>query len=431
MSQPHAPRTRTQDCEVAIIGTGPYGLSLAAHLAASNVRFRIFGKPMALWRHHMPKSMMLKSNGYASNLSAPDGKASSLKRFCRLAGRPYGDLNVPVPLDTFIAYADWFRERHVPDVDERMVTGLDRDGHGYLLTLEDGERLRAGQVVMAVGITAFPHMPATLAGLPAHLASHSFDHRTVDQFKGKDTVVVGAGASAVNLAHELLEAGAAVTMLARGPCISYHDLPNPRALSAWELLTNPPAPFGQGWRSLLPALLPQLFYRLPRAWRDRSIKSHMKPAAGWFMRDRVMGLVPEILGQPIVRAWEESGKAHIALGNGREVVCDHVFAGTGYRMDLNRLGFLSERVRHAIARSGRTLAVSPSFETDLEGLYALGPLAMENFGPLLRFVCGTSFAAPRLASVLKRRVLLKRIEGRLRETARAAAEWLHGATHPA
>ena len=415
MSQPPAHR----ECEVAIIGTGPYGLSLAAHLAARGVNFRIFGRPMELWRHHMPETMMLKSNGYASNLSAPDGKASSLKRFCRDHGYAYGDLNVPVPLATFIAYADWFHARHVPGLDERMVAGLDRDEQGYRLTLEDGEQVRAAQVVMAVGITSFAHMPAALAALPAHLASHSFDHRTAHQFAGKETVVVGAGASAVNLAHELRQAGAQVTMLARGPCIEYHQMPNPKALSAWELLTNPPAPFGQGWRSLLPALLPQLFYRLPQRWRIRSIRSHMRPAAGWFMRDRVMGQVPEILGQAIAGAWEEDGKAHIALSGGRKIVCDHVFAGTGYRMDLNRLSFLSQRLRQAVARTGATLNVSPAFETDLDGLYALGPLAMENFGPLLRFVCGTTFAAPRLARMLKRRVLVQRTEARIRSGARA------------
>lgn len=406
------------DCEVAIIGTGPYGLSLAAHLAAAGIKFRIFGKPMELWRHHMPEKMMLKSNGYASNLSAPDGKASSLKSFCRQSGRPYGDLNVPVPLQTFIDYADWFRARHVPNLEERMVSALDRDADGYTLTLEDGERVRATHVVMAVGITNFPKMPAALAELPNHLASHSFDHRNVEAFRGRDTVVLGAGASAVNLAYELHEAGAQVTMLAREPRIEYHDLPNPKATSPWQLLTNPPAPFGQGWRSLLVAKLPQFFYRLPRHLRQRAIASHMKPAAGWFMRDKIMGKVPEILGQSITKAWEEEGKVHVALSGGRKLVCDHVFASTGFRPDLNRLAFLSPRIRQAISRPGHTLELSANFETDLPGLYALGAMAMENFGPLLHFVCGTPFATRRLARVLKRRVLLARLQARLRDGVR-------------
>jgi thioredoxin reductase len=412
---------------VAIIGAGPYGLSLAAHLAAAGVNFRIFGRPMGLWRDHMPENMMLKSNGYASNLSAPDGAASSLKSFCRLHGLEYGDLNVPVPRSTFVAYADWFRARHVPMLEEQMVTGLDRSGDAYLLTLENGERVTAAQVVLAVGITAFAHTPAALASLPSHLASHSFDHVTVGQFAGKDVVVVGAGASAVNLAYELREAGARTSLLVRGPLVEYHEPPNPKALSPWQLLTNPPAPFGQGWRSLLPARLPSLFYRLPEKWRARSIRSHMKPAAGWFMRDKVMGLVPELLGRSITGAVAADGKVQLSLSTGEILSCDHVIAATGYRMDLNRLSFLAPRLARAIARPGKVLEVTPSFETDLEGLYALGPLAMENFGPLLRFVCGASFAAPRLARILRRRVLLKRAEAFVTQAAHSLAQRVQNA----
>jgi thioredoxin reductase len=412
---------------VAIIGTGPYGLSLAAHLAAGGIDFRIFGRPMELWRRHMPERMMLKSNGYASNLGAPDGKASSLKNFCRQTGRPYGDLNVPVPLQTFIDYADWFRARHVPNLEEKMVAGLDREGDGYILTLEDGEVCRAAHVVMAVGITNFAHMPAVLKALPPHLASHSFEHRNTDRFAGQDTVVLGAGASAVNLAYELYESGAQVTMLAREPRIEYHSLPHPRALSPWQLLTNPPAPFGQGWRSLLVARLPNVFYHLPRHLRLRAIRSHMKPAAGWFMRDKIMGKVPEIVGQGVTSAWEQDGKAHLTLSNGRQIACDHVFASTGFRPDLNRLGFLSPRLRQAIARPGHALKLSSSFETDLPGLYALGAVAMESFGPLLHFVCGTPFATRRLARVLKRRVLMARIAAKLREFGSAMAQKLQDA----
>ena len=47
--------------DVVIIGAGPYGLSIAAHLKAYGVDFRIFGHPMHTWRTHMPKGMHLKS----------------------------------------------------------------------------------------------------------------------------------------------------------------------------------------------------------------------------------------------------------------------------------------------------------------------------------------------------------------------------------
>ena len=147
-------------------------------------------------------------------------------------------------------------------------------------------------------------------------------------------------------------------------------------------------------------------------------------AVGKFQK---VGKVPEILGQGIEKAWEQDGKVHLATSSGRKLVCDHVFASTGYRVDLNRLSFLSPRIRQAIARTGCALHTSPGFETDLPGLYALGAMAMENFGPLLHFVCGTSFAAPRLARVLKRRVLLARLEARLREMARGVVQRLQDA----
>ena len=93
--------------DVAIIGAGPYGLSLAAHLKAAGISFRIFGKPMSTWRDHMPKGMQLKSEGFASNLSAPD-KNSTLEAWCAANGRPYSAQKVPVDCADFVAYADWF-----------------------------------------------------------------------------------------------------------------------------------------------------------------------------------------------------------------------------------------------------------------------------------------------------------------------------------
>src|SRR5581483_8764584 len=156
-----------------------------AHLRARGIEYRIFGKPLGSWRNHMPKDMMLKSDGFASNLSAPSS-GSTMKAWCAAQNIPYADEGLPIPLDRFIAYADWFRARFVPDVEDTMVTALRRDGDGFGLTLESGERLQAERVVLAVGITWFAHTPDVLAGLPGELLSHSYAHRDVEQFRGKD-----------------------------------------------------------------------------------------------------------------------------------------------------------------------------------------------------------------------------------------------------
>jgi thioredoxin reductase len=405
MGQPRPRRA----CEVAIIGTGPYGLSLAAHLRATGVRFRIFGKPMEVWRHHMPKAMMLKSNGYASNLSAPDGGRSTLKAWARRHGRAYADRGEPVTLDTFLDYADWFRARHVPTLEETMVTGLETDEDGFALTLETGERLTADQVVLAVGIRWFAEMPPELAGLPPQFASHSFDHRTVDQFAGREVVVLGAGASAVNLAYELGEVNAKVSLVARGEEFVYAAPPRADAETLGQRLTNPPSPIGQGWRSLLVARLPGLFYHLPTYWRARGNRSHQHPAAGWFMRERIQATIPHLTGRKLVKAAVEKDRLRLSFANGEEMLCDHVCAATGYRTEVSRLGFVSDALRRAMAPDGGMPQLSPRFETKVKGLYTLGAMATANFGPVLRFIVGSNFAAPRLAATLRQRILWRRL----------------------
>jgi cation diffusion facilitator CzcD-associated flavoprotein CzcO len=59
------------DSDTAIIGSGPYGLSIAAHLRAAKRPFEIFGTPLESWRAFMPQGMILKSERFASNLWDP------------------------------------------------------------------------------------------------------------------------------------------------------------------------------------------------------------------------------------------------------------------------------------------------------------------------------------------------------------------------
>jgi len=100
--------------DVAIVGAGPYGLSIAAHLRHTGVPFRIFGRPMDSWLAHMPKGMMLKSDGFASTIDDPDQKFT-LKHFCAERGIEYADVGIPLRLDTFVAFGLAFKEHLVPE----------------------------------------------------------------------------------------------------------------------------------------------------------------------------------------------------------------------------------------------------------------------------------------------------------------------------
>ncbi len=160
----------------------------------------------------MPKGMMLKSDGFASNIDEPEGDFT-LGHFCAEKGIAYADSGIPVRLDTFAAYGVAFRDRKVPELEEKNVLAIDRVGNdkvpeGFTVTLDSGETVQARRVVLAVGITHFEHIPENLRHLPAEYLTHSARHSEVEPFRGRDVVVIGAGASALDLAALLHEAGA-------------------------------------------------------------------------------------------------------------------------------------------------------------------------------------------------------------------------------
>ena len=58
---------------VAIVGAGAYGLSLAAHLEAMGINYRIFGRPMQFWSNVAAAGdgRYLKSFCFGADLSTP------------------------------------------------------------------------------------------------------------------------------------------------------------------------------------------------------------------------------------------------------------------------------------------------------------------------------------------------------------------------
>jgi thioredoxin reductase len=388
------------DCEVAIIGAGPYGLSVAAHLAARGVSFRVFGRALDTWRNHMPKDMLLKSEGLGTCLFHPS-KESSLKSYCEARNIPYADTAVPISLNLFLEYATWFCETYVPTLEELDVTNLEARDGGFVLTLEDGRRVTARRVVLAIGITWFRNIPAEIRDLDKSATSHSYDHRDAAQFKGKDVVVLGAGASAVDLAALLNDSGASVTIVARDNALRYHSPPGADDNKWWNQIRNPATTIGPGWRSWAAVKLPFLFRLVPEKLRLEIVRRHLGPAPGWFVRQRVEGKVREMLNCRLDAARMMGKRVLLRVtdkcGEARTVECDHVVAATGFTMDLSKVPFIDLALRAHIATTGAAPKLSGNFETSVRGLYVVGPASANSFGPVMRFMTGAEYAAPALA----------------------------------
>jgi thioredoxin reductase len=393
--------------EIAIVGAGPYGLSIAAHFRRRGIPFRIFGRPMDSWLAHMPKGMMLKSDGFASNIYDPD-EEFTLKGFCAERGIEYADAGIPVHLETFSAYGLAFKERMLPELEDKLVVGLERSPNGFLLRLDDGETVTARRVVLAVGITHFEYVPENLANLPPEFLSHSFRHADPERFRGRSVVVIGGGSSAIDLAGLLHEAGAKVELVARRTALKFHSGPLDKPRSWWQQFRHPKSGLGPGLRTRFFADAPMLFHWLPESLRLEAVRRVLGPSAGWFVRDKVMGKVPLVLGHTPERAEIRDGKVHLLLrsadGTLREVVTEHVIAATGYRVNMERLTFLSKEIRSNLKVVEGAPVLSSNFESSMPGLYFAGVATANSFGPVMRFAFGAGFTSRTLTRTMMKSV---------------------------
>ena len=385
--------------DIAIIGSGPYGLSAAAHLLAARPgsSLRIFGEPMSFWDTHMPVGMFLRSPWVASNLSDPRGELT-LDAFKAESG---GQFEAPVPLEQFVAYGRWFQARAVPDVDRRQVARAESTAGSFRLTLDDGNEVIARRLVVAAGIAAFPRVPEPFRELTPDLVSHSSEHRDLRRFAGQRVMVIGAGQSALESAALLHEAGAEVELLARAPFVRWlHAGARRHRWPIGPLLYAPPDVGPAGLSQIVAR--PGLFRSFPRRWQDRWGPRSIRPAGANWLKARLES-VPVHTQRAVASAARSDGHVRLQLDDGTAKEVDHVMLGTGYRVELSRYPFLDPAMLASVRTADGYPVLDTGFESSLPGLHFIGAPAAWSFGPLMRFVAGAEFAS---------RAVARRIGGR-------------------
>ena len=389
--------------ENAIVGAGPYGLSIAAHFRAAGIESLVIGQPMASWRNNMPTGMILKSEPFASNLSDPQCRYT-LERFYAARGMAYRAIGNPLPIADFLDYARWFQQQIRIEAVDATLIDLRQVDNGFELALADGGVISAIRVILATGYLPYRQMPPVLDRLPSELVSHSSKHRDLAQFAGKDVTIVGRGQSALELAVLLHEAGVNVRVLARADRIAWGDAPN-LSRSMLRRLGYPDAGIGPGWRSLIVSELPKAFRRLPLRARHDYVAKSWGPAGAWWLEERARDRFPILTSHTIAHAVERGGKLVLTAQSPEKIVTletDHVIAATGYRVDLDRIQYLSPGLRAKIRTYEGAPILDRALQSSIAGLHFAGVTGAQSFGPVMRFVYGAKHAAAFLTAHLRR-----------------------------
>jgi hypothetical protein len=386
--------------KVCIIGAGPYGLAIASHLRHLGVEFRIFGSPMRRWLTQMPKAMLLKSEGCASGLPDPEGRYG-LAQFCREQGLPYSEYGVPLSREIFAAYALSFQQKFVPQVEDVLVTAVGKTDEGFQVSLNTGETLRSAQIIVATGMDQMEHFPEQLSRLPAELCTHSAAHYDLSKFKGKEVIVIGGGQSGLETAAILREEGASVTVVVRAPAIVWNGIPSTNHRSLYRRLRAPRTQLGEGLGFWVYDSVPQFFRCLPQQVRISRVKTSLGPAGSWWLKDRIIGKLPILVGHQLRGAEERNGRVELQFSDQnaqlKVLSADHVIGSTGYRFNFEKLPFLDQGLKLRIRHEEQMPRLSSNFESSVPGLYFSGLASANSFGPVVRFIAGTGFTARRMS----------------------------------
>jgi thioredoxin reductase (NADPH) len=180
-----------QHTDVAIIGAGPVGLFAVFECGMLDIRCHVFDA-----------------------LDVAGGQCAALypeKPIYDIPGYPRIDAGLLVErlFEQAAPFAPTYHLGHA-------VTGLDRDGEGFVVTTAGGVRVAARAVVIAAGGGAFGPNRPPLAGIEAFEGESVFYLvRRREDFRGKRIVIAGGGDSAVDWALSLAELAERVMVVHR------------------------------------------------------------------------------------------------------------------------------------------------------------------------------------------------------------------------
>ncbi|MFC8042827.1 flavin-containing monooxygenase [Nocardia sp. NPDC057353] len=225
----------SSDLDAIVVGAGQSGLAAAHHLTRAGLSTLVLEASTdtaGSWPRYYDSLTLFSPARYSS-----------------LPGRPFpGDPDHYPHRDEV---ADYLRG-YATGLDAEIrtgtrVTAVERDDTGFAVHTSTGRTFTAPRLVAATGGFGNPNRPA-LPGqeLFAGRLIHAADYRNPDPFAGRHVLVVGAGNSAVQIAADLADHAASVTLTSRIPPRLVPQRPLGRDIHFWFTRTGlDAAPLGR------------------------------------------------------------------------------------------------------------------------------------------------------------------------------------------
>lgn len=225
----------SSNVDAIVVGAGQSGLAAAHHLTHAGLRTTVLEagpEPVGSWPHYYDSLTLFSPARYSS-----------------LPGHPFpGDPDHYPHRDEVADYLRDYAAHLIADIrTETRVTTVTHGSAGFAVHSDTGEIFAAPLLVAATGGFGNPNRP-TLPGQDRFDGTmmHAADYRDPAPFTGHHVVVVGAGNSAVQIAAELADTAATVTLAARRPPKLVPQKPFGRDIHYWFTRTGlDTAPIGR------------------------------------------------------------------------------------------------------------------------------------------------------------------------------------------
>ena len=146
--------------------------------------------------------------------------------------------------------------------------------------------------------------------------------------------------------------------------------------------------------------LPGLFRRLPLSTRIAIDRRTMRASVANWLTPRIARVT--LTSSRVVRAAQNTGsQLELLLDDGPARRVDTVVLGTGFRIDIARLAFLTPELLATVKRVDGYPQLNSGFESSVPGLHFIGATAASSFGSLTRFVAGTGYTATALTHAVR------------------------------